>query len=63
VKLVFISEKAIFFYIFLFVLFIPRAIPFIYIHKNNIVLLFTDSNRPELYEEVKLFRNAREREK
>lgn len=34
-----------------------------YLHQNNIVLLFTDSNRPELYEEVKLFRNAREREK
>jgi hypothetical protein len=34
------------------------------IHNLKVtLLLFTDSNRPELYEEVKLFRNAREREK
>lgn len=42
----------------------PKSNSFhMYLYQNNIVLLFTDSNRPELYEEVKLFRNAREREK
>ena len=30
---------------------------------NSLFLTFSDSNRPELYEEIKLFRNAREREK